>query len=505
MANPLKKLAGQTAIYGLTSIVGRLLNYLLVPLHTAIFVPEQFGIITEMYSYVAFLIVLLTFGMETAFFRFSTKSQGANQKNVYTTVILSIAAFNVVFIALALLFDQAVANALQYPDNSEYVIWFALIVGLDALGAIPLARLRMENKAKHFALVNIANILVNIGLNLFFIGYLMPAGAAGESNFLVDNFYHVDIGVGYVFIANLIASVVKFALLLPVVFRERGSYEFKLLRQLLIYGSPLLLSNIFIVINETLDKPLLKWMLNENGDTYAQAQVGIYGACYKISILMHMFIQAFRYAADPFYFNESERPNAKKTYAQVMLYFVLICLVISMGVVFYMDLLKYFISDQQYWVGLMVVPILLLANMCYGLYYNLAVWYKVTDKTSYSILIAGVGGFLTIVLNIWWIPLWGYMGSAWATLAAYGSMVLISYFLGRKHYPVPYKLMRIAIYATVAIGLLFILNPIPDIVEAAKLQSDPGINWLKIGVNTLVLLAFVTVVYLIERPKKSVT
>jgi O-antigen/teichoic acid export membrane protein len=504
MSNPLKKLAGQTAIYGLPSIVARLLNYLLVPLHTGVFVAEQFGIVTEMYSYVAFLVVLLTWGMETAFFRFISKENAS--KNAFSTILFSLMASVVVFVILALVFDQQVANTLQYPDNSEYVVWFALIVGLDAITAIPMARLRQDQRVKKFVLVNVVNILVNIGLNMFFLLYIWKMGMAGEHNWLVDALFDKEIGVGYIFIANLVASGCKFALLLPEMFQAHGKWVLAELKVMFMYGAPLLIGNLAIIVNEVLDKPMLKYMLADDyGPVYAQEQVGIYGACAKLSILMMMFIQAFRYAAEPFFFNKEKDKDAKLVYAVVMKYFVIICTVIFLGVVLYMDLLKHFIRSTEYWEGLQVVPILLMAYICYGIWYNLAIWYKLGGKTRYGAYIPLVGACLTVLFNILWIPSYGYMGSAYATLIAYGAMMILSYFLGQKHNPIKYPVGKILFYLAAAVGIYFLLDPVPGIIEHLGVDNlDQGISWSTIAINTLVLLGYAALIYVLERPKKSV-
>ncbi len=504
MSNPLKKLAGQTAIYGLPSIVGRLLNYLLVPLHTAVFVPDQFGIITEMYSYVAFLIVILAAGMETAFFRFISRKDD-DHKQIYSTIIIALTGLVALFVCVSVIFDTQVATWLQYPDNSEYVVWFAMIIGLDALSTLPMAKLRQEERAKKFAVVNIANIAVNIGLNLLFLGYIVPHGNAGESNWLVDLLYDKDIGVGYVFIANLVASFVKFMLLSPSLLKSNWKFDFGLLVRLFSYGAPMLIGNLAIIINEVLDKPMLKYMLVEDhGTAFARGQVGIYGACAKMAILMSMFVQAYRYAADPFFFSHEKEKDSRTTYATLMKYFVIICAVIFLGVVFFMDIFKFFV-DREYWEGISVVPILLLAYICYGVFYNLAVWYKLGGQTKYGAYIPLIGAVVTIGLNLWFIPIYGYVGSAWATLAAYSTMMAISYFLGQKFYKIEYAVGRIGIYLIVAIVLYLLFNPIPAILEKVSGPNpDDSINWLQIAFSTAIILGYAGFVYVLERPKKSV-
>lgn len=493
MSNPLKKLAGQTAIYGLTSIVGRLLTWFLVPLYTLKFTPDQYGVITEMYAYVAFLVVFLTYGMETAFFRYSTLKE-YEPKTVFTTVIYSLFSTSFIFIAIAFLFEQQIANWLQYPNNPEFVTWFALIVGLDAISSIPLAKLRADNKALKFVLVNFTNIIVFVGLNLFFLVYCLPKYNTGDTNWLINTFYNPEIGVGYVFISNLIAVCVKFLLLLPEIFKARYGFEISLLKKMFIYALPLLIFGLAGIVNETIDRIMLKRILHETHTLkYTMSQIGIYGACYKISIIITLFIQAFRYAAEPFFFAQEKEKNAKETYSKVMTYFVIVCATIFLGVMLFMDVIKYFIPNEDYWEGLKVVPILLFANIALGIYYNQSIWYKLSGKTKFGAYIGIFGAAITILLNYIWIPIYGYMGSAWTTLICYASMMFLSFVLSRKHYPIKYNLPKVFLYLGLAFGLYFI---------AAYLALPIGVT--KYGIHTLMILAFLGVIYYIEKPKKVV-
>ncbi|RMG79286.1 MAG: polysaccharide biosynthesis protein, partial [Bacteroidetes bacterium] len=413
--NPLKQLAGQTAVYGLSSIVGRFLNYLLVPLHTARFVPEQFGIITEMYAYVAFLTVLLTYGMETAYFRFSTKKEYSSE-TVYQTALNSIIASSVLFIFLISLFSSKIAAWLQYPENSEYVVWFAFILGLDAMASIPLAKLRANGKALYFAGVNLASIITNIGLNVFFIYFCMGWAEEGVSNFFTKYFYDPSIGIGYVFIANLVASIVKFILLLPLLIKQLFKFDFSTWKTMIWYAFPLLIAGLAGIANETIDRILLKNILSPVlGFNEALRQVGIYGAVYKISIIITLFIQAFRYAAEPFFFHHEKHKNAPFAYAVVMNFFVIVCVSVFMGVMLYIDIVKQFLRQKEYWEGLHVVPVLLMANIFLGIYYNLSAWYKLSGKTRFGAYFSIIGALITLTLNLLWIPEYGYTGAAWAT------------------------------------------------------------------------------------------
>lgn len=495
MSNPLKKLAGQTAIYGLTSIVGRLLNWFLVPVYLGVahFTKYQYGIITEMYSYVAFLVVFLTYGMETAYFRFSTLKEH-EPKNVYTTVIRSLFVTSFLFIAAAFLFDQSIADWLKYYNNPEFVTWFAIIVGLDAISSIPMAKLRADNRPLRFATVNFANIGVNIGLNLFFLAYCRPLHAAGETNWLIETFYNPNIGVGYVFIANLIASGVKFLLLLPDMLQARYGFELSLLKKMFIYALPLLIFGLSGIVNETIDRIMLKRMLfGDLGEIKTMSLIGVYGACYKLSIIITLFIQAFRYAAEPFFFAQEKEENAKETYSKIMTYFVIVCATIFLGVMLYIDIIKYFIPNEDFWVGLRVVPILLFANICLGIYYNQSIWYKLSGKTKYGAYIGIFGAIITILLNYIWIPKYHYMGSAWATLICYASMMILSFILSRKHYPIKYNLPKIFLYLGLAFGLYFFTT---------YLALPSGIT--KYGIHTFIIIVFLGIIYLIERPLKKV-
>ena len=493
MSNPLKKLAGQTAIYGLTSIVGRLLTWFLVPLYTLKFTTDQYGIVTEMYAYVAFLVIFLTYGMETAFFRYSTLKE-YEPKKVYTTIIYSLFSTSLLFILTAFVFDQQIANWLKYPNNPEFVTWFAIIVGVDAISSIPLAKLRADNKPMRFVFINFANILVFVGLNLFFLAYCLPKYNAGETNWLIETFYNPEIGVGYIFISNLIAVCVKFILLIPDILKARYGFEISLLKKMFIYALPLLIFGLAGIVNETIDRIMLKRLLFEShGIKETMSEIGIYGACYKISIIITLFIQAFRYAAEPFFFSQEKEENAKETYAKIMTYFVIVCATIFLGVMLFMDVIKYFIPNEEYWVGLKVVPILLFANIALGIYYNQSIWYKLSGKTKFGAYIGVFGALITILLNYIWIPIYGYMGSAWATLVCYASMMLLSFILSRKHYPIKYNLSKICLYLGLAFGFYFFTTYLALPVGVAKY-----------GIHSLIIISFLGIIYFLEKPKKVV-
>lgn len=452
MNAPLKKLASQTAIYGLPTIVGRLLNYFLTPLYTYLFTTSEFGDVTSAYAYVSFLLVLLTYGMETSLFRFSQTE--TEKENVYATALVSLFVTSAVFIVVTSFFAHPIAETLKFSGHPEYVIWFAIILGCDALAAIPFARLRLQNKAKRFAWIRSLNIGINIGLNLFFIVFCKSVYEAPESAFkpFVEMIYNPAIGIGYIFISNLFASVITLFLLSPEMISVKWKVDARIWKQMMRYGIPLLIAGLAGMANETLDRVLIPHLLPEE---IAKSQNGIYGACYKVAIIMTIFIQAFRFAAEPFFFNHSKEVDSKITNALIMKYFVIICSVIFLGTMMNMEWIQYFVGEK-FREGLGVVPILLLANLFLGIFINQSIWYKLTGKTGYGAMLTIFGATITIALNVLWIPKYGYMGSAWATLICYTSMMVVSYFLGNKHYPVDYDLKRILGYLGISLTLYFI-------------------------------------------------
>ncbi|MDQ3046089.1 MAG: polysaccharide biosynthesis C-terminal domain-containing protein [Bacteroidota bacterium] len=482
--NPLKKLASQAAIYGLPTIVGRLLNYFLTPLYTIDnFSPSEYGVLTSGYAYVTFLLVFLTYGMETALFRFSQTEPDKNK--VYTTSLISIITSSSVFVLIACLFSTSISEAIKFTGHPEYVIWFAIIIGTDALTAVPFAKLREQGRAKRFAFLKTVNIAVNIGLNLFFILFCRYIYESPDSALkpFIDTIYNPEIGIGYVFISNLIASLVVLLLLLPDMIRQRYDFDPALWKRMMKYALPLLIAGMAGMINETLDRILLTWLLPED---IAMSEAGIYGACYKVSIIMTIFIQTFRFAAEPFFFSQAKEKDPKNLYALVMNYFVIICSVIFLGTMMNMEWLQGFVGEE-YRVGLNVVPILLLANLFLGIFINQSIWYKLSGQTHYGALLTIFGAIITISLNIYWIPRIGYIGCAWATLICYASMMVASYFLGNKHYPVNYDLKRILGYLTLSVTLYFI---------STFLQTDSAT--INLILNNLLLVVFIGVIWKME-------
>jgi O-antigen/teichoic acid export membrane protein len=447
--NPLKRLAAQTAIYGISSIVGRFLNYLLVPLFTYVFAPAQYGVVSEFYAYMGFLAVLLVFGLETGYFRFRDNSAEPPQM-VYATALRFLIAANLSFFLLVILLADPISRVLMHEDHPEYVWWTAAIVAMDSVGAVAFAGLRAENKALRFATIKVVEILVNVFLNLFVIVLCRQAHLEAADSFF-GRLWSPEIGVGYIFLANMAASGVKLLLLTPQLRGVVCGFDPNLFSRMIRYALPMVAIGFAGIINEMLDRAALKYLLPYEPDTNLKL-LGIYSACYKLSILMSLFIQAFRYAGEPFFFAHAGNRDAPKIYADVLTYFVIFCVFIFLLVTLYIDIFQYFIG-KSFRVGLGVVPILLLANLFLGVYVNLSVWYKLTDRTLMGAFVALAGAAITIVLLAWWVPLVGYMGAAWATLICYASMALISYVLGRRYYPVPYDVKRCAGYVLLGIAL----------------------------------------------------
>ncbi|MDG1902442.1 MAG: oligosaccharide flippase family protein [Bacteroidales bacterium] len=439
-----KKLMGDTAVYGLGTMVPRFLNYLLVPLYTIyVFTQAQYGQVTLLYSYVAILLVILTLGMETAFFRYANLNK--SPKRAFNTAMTSILICSAFFLLLIFSFADDIAVLIQYPDNKEYVQVVALIIAIDAITAIPFAYLRYKNKALKFSVIRILSVVITISLNLLFL--VVIPGYYGDDyiNFPV---YRSTSLVGFVFIANLVGSFSTLIML----GKELLSFSFKidsdLLKKMLRYGMPILIISLMFMITEVADKILLKYLLPS--EINSDAQLGIYAACYKLAIIMMIFIQMFRYAAEPFFFAEAKKKNAKDTYSRVMSLFVGFTWSIFLMVTLYIDVFKHFIGEA-FWPGLQIVPIILSAKLFLGVFYNLSVWYKLTNKTFYGALIATVGGILTILLNVLLIPKFGYLGSAWASFVSYFVIMLLSYYWGKYHYKIKYNIRIIFSYTAFAV------------------------------------------------------
>lgn len=493
----IKKLASQTAIYGLSNIAARFLNYLLVPLYTYYFSAAEYGVVSEFYAYAGFFSVLLLFGFETGYFRFRNKQQ-AGRDVAYSTALIFIVLLNLGFFLAVTELKAPLSAALNYADYPQYVWWFSIILSLDAIAAIPFARLRAENKVLHFAGIKIAEILITVLLSLFFIVYCPKVYAENSSSGIegaiaqgIKKIYDPSIGVGYIFIANLIASLCKFLLLAPQLTGLSWGFDRHLFNRMARYSLPMVMIGLAGIINEMLDRALLKYLLPYDLQTNMK-MLGIYSACYKLSILMSLFIQAFRYAAEPFFFAYSGNSDAPRIYADVLRLFVIFCVFIFLLVTLYIDFFKYFIGEE-FRAGLDVVPILLLANLFLGIYVNLSIWYKLTDRTLMGAWVSLGGAMLTIILNVWWIPIFGYMGSAWATLICYAGMAIASYLLGRRYYPVAYDIKRISGYIAVGVSLYFMQ-------QWAQLHTA----WRPWVLSTALMLIYMLVIVLFESRPKTV-
>jgi O-antigen/teichoic acid export membrane protein len=474
----LKKLLSQTAIYGLSSIFGRFLNYLLVPLYTYYFTASEYGVVSEFYAYSGFLSVFLLLGFETGYFRFRSDNEKA-----YSTALSFIVLLNLSIFALLTALNSTISSALNYAQHSEYILYFALILTFDAIAALPFAKLRAENRALRFASIKIFEILLTVALSLFFI-VLCPKLQKQNIEWL-HFVYSPEIGVGYIFLANLIASGSKFLFLMPQLKGLNAGFDLELFKKMARYSLPIVVIGFAGIINEMLDRALLKYLLPYDTATNL-AQLGIYSACYKLSILMTLFIQAFRYAAEPFFFSYSRNSDAKLIYARVLHYFSIFCVFIFLLVTLYLDFFKYFIG-AEFRAGLHVVPILLLANLFLGLYVNLSIWYKLSDRTLMGAGVSLFGASLTVALNFLWIPKLGFTGSAYATLVCYAAMAILSYLLGQKFYRVDYDVKSVLGYLIFGVGLYL-----------TNVELQPLLNW-QIGVlSTALMSLYLLVVLLFE-------
>lgn len=437
---------------------------------------------TNLYSYVAILLVIMTYGMETSFFRYASKSD--NPDKVYSTALLSVFSTSVLFLLVFIILKRPIAELIQYPKHPEYIVWFAIILAIDAITAIPFAWIRIQKRPIKFAFLKLVNIAFNIGFNIFFLTFC-PWLLKNNSDSWISLIYSVDIGIGYVFISNLLSSLITMIMLIPDMLKTRFYFDGEILKKLLFYGFPILIVGITGMISQGIDKILLPFLLPESQQP--MEQLGIYGANFKMAVLMNMFIQAFRYAFEPFFFARGNTKDDPKVYANIMKYFVIFGLIIFLGMILYLDFLKVII-DQKYHSGLKVVPVVLMANLIYGMYFTQSLWYKVTDKTSYGAWQSVILAIVTVTLNFILIPVFGYMGSAYSLLAGYVLVLLISYFQGQKHYPVPYPIKRIFTYFGIT-SILFIIS--------VYVNSFP--IFLKYSVNTTLLFIFFLSVFMYEK------
>lgn len=485
----LRKFAGQTIIYGFSTIVARLINFILTPIFVNKFPVAVYGILSNLYAWSGILSAILAFGMETTFFRYLQKNE-RNQTQVFNNTFLIIAFLVVIFITIVSLFTRDVAAWILKGEDIDttvqYVQLFVFTLSADALAVIPFAKLRAEGKAVRYGLIKITNILTFVGLTLFFIVYIPFAEVRGlpGPDWLSDSYRPG--WIGYVFIGNLAASGITLLLLLPQLLTLRPAFDRRLAINMLLYSFPILIANISFIINENLDKIFIEKLLPPD---VGKTELGIYAACVKLAVFLNIFVQAFRLGAEPFFFAQSKHPNSGKTYAIIMDYFVICISVLAVALVANIDIIKYFISGGTpeeralYWSGLHVVPILLIAYIFLGVYMNLSIWYKLSDQTRFGLYISGIGAIITIVLNVWLIPKYSYTASAWITLITYFSMMSISYFLGQKNYAIPYNVIRNITYIIVACIICWLSFAIFN---------------RNLIIGNILLLAFITFIFLFE-------
>lgn len=471
--NKIKQLAGDTVLYGLGSMVPRMLNFLLLPLHTrSMFSTEQYGVITQLYAVVAFLNIVYMFGMETAFFRFATKP-GADRQKIYNLSQTCVMIISVLLSATILSFSSPIAASLNV--KTQYISWLTYVMLIDAVVAIPFARLRLERKPLLFSLGKIINVSLLIGLNIYFLKFN----------------YDPSIGVGYVFIANLAANAFYLLFLGKYLLQWRPVFDKTFFPALFTYAYPVMLTGLAGMTNEMFSRFMLEWWLPPNfyPGKSNDAAVGIFGAAYKYAVFMSLAVQAFRFAGEPFFFSNASDKNSPTLFAQVNHYFIILCCILLFVVGTNLDLFKHLVG-REFWDGLTVVPLLLLAYLFLGVYYNFTVWFKLTDKTYYGTLITVGGALLTITLNYLLIPVAGYVGSSWATLLCYFSMAAACYLLGQKYYPIPYDIQKGLIYIVGTTVAVYLINEwqIPN-------------QWMATATHAILVLLYIFVIYIIERKK----
>lgn len=445
--NEVRTLAKQTIIYGFGTIIPRFLNYgILTFFYTNIFTKAEYGVVTELYAWMVLLLIILTYGMETGFFRFAQKKE--NYEKVYSTALISLLLSSLLFVILVNIFIGPVSAILNYRDNHDYIKMFAAIIAIDAFSAIPFARLRQENKPVIFSIIKIGNVIITIISVLFLL--LLAPHIYEKSHGWFRAVYNPNYRVGYVFVANLIGSASTLIMLLPFIIKIKFVFDKAIWQKMIIYSFPLLIAGLSGSINDTLDKVIMRRMIGEENGL---ATVGEYGAGYKLAVLMALFIQMFRFAAEPFFFEKAKHENAKETYAFVMKYFVIIMLIIYLGINLYLSGIQ-FIIGKNFREAIVVVPIVSMGYLLYGIYINHSIWYKLNDLTRFGIYITLVGAIITALINVLFIPAFGYMASAWAHVASYGTMIIMSFIFAEKRYKIEYKMIKLVPYFIMAIGMV---------------------------------------------------
>ncbi len=495
MSKGMASLAKDTAIYGISSMLGKFLNWCLVPMYTYVLTNSaEYGIVTNLYAWTALLLVILTYGMETGFFRFVNKNT-EDPTSVYSSVLLCVGITSSIFAIICCLLAPSISSLLGYNKHSEYIAIMGIIVAMDAFGCIPFAYLRYQNRAGRFAILKLLMILINIVCNLFFL-LVCPAIHAKNPD-LIAFFYNPNYGVGYVFISNLISTISVTLMLLPEILKAKFHIDKALLKRILAYSLPLLILGIAGIMNQTIDKIIYPYLLSDRD--LANSQLGIYGACFKVAMVMMVFTQAFRYAYEPFVFATNKNGDKRDQYADAMKFFIIFSLLIFLGMMFYLDILKYVIRSD-YWEGLRIVPIVLLSYLFQGIYFNLSIWYKLIDKTYYGAILSLIGLVITLVVNVAFVNLcnqWfgaGYFASAGASLICFFIIMLISYFLGQKYYPINYDLRSIFTYFIVAM-----------ICFGIGIGIDHWCNiWIAFALKTILLIGFLGLIIKRDLPLSAI-
>ena len=481
----MKILAKETAIYGVSSIVGKFLNWMLVPLYTYVLQQQSdYGIVTNLYAWTALLLVILTYGMETGFFRFVNK-EGEDPRAVYSTSLIALFTTSLLFAVVCIVWQAPIASALGYPTHSEFIALLGTTVAIDAFASIPFAYLRYKKHPLQFAGLKLLFVFLNIALNIFFL-VICPKI---QDWAMISSWYNPNYGVGYVFVANILATAIQTLFLLPAMAEGlKGSrvFDWELLKHMLKYSLPLLVLGVCGIMNQTLDRILFPFFY---ASADAQAQLGIYGACFKVAMVMMMFTQAFRYAYEPFVFAKHKDKQSVAAYADAMKYYIIFSYMILLGMIFYLDLLKFIIAPS-YWEGLKVVPVVLWTYIFQGVYFNLSFWYKLTDKTQWGAYFSIIGVVITFGLQVLFVPKIGYMASALSSTICYLVIMLLSYFVGRKHLEIPYDLRRIGIYTLVVLTLLA--------GYYALVRLLPLNDWIKMGIGSILLIIYCGIFYRLD-------
>ncbi len=485
----LKSLAKDTAIYGLSSIVGRFLNYLLVPLYTAVIPAASggYGVVSNVYAYTALILVFLTFGMETGFFRFANKSD-EDPRKVYANALIFVGGLSLLFVVLCIAFLSPLSEWIGYPDHPDYIAMMVCVVALDSFQCIPFAYLRYKKRPVKFAAVKLLNIVGTILLNLFFLLVCPLLYAHAPQS--VSWFYNPEYLVGYIFVSNLLMSALQMLFFIPELRGLSYRVDTKLLKRMVSYSFPILIFGVVGILNQTIDKMIYPYLFDDRHEGFVQ--LGIYSATSKVALVMAMFTQAFRYAYEPFVFGKNKDTDSRQMYASAMKYFFIFSLLAFLSVMGYMDILKYMVAPD-YWEGLSVVAIVMAAEILKGIYFNLSFWYKLTDETRWGAYFSLIGCGVILGLNVWLVPLYGYVASAWASVAGYGVITLLSYVIGQKKYPVSYPLRQMFVYLLIAAALYAGCQLIP-------IHSV----WLRLAFRTVLVLLFVAYIVKKDLPLKAI-